>query len=150
MNSIANELQTLINQHLPLLAGLLNDELSFKAAPGKWSKKEIIGHLIDSAENNIRRFVVSRYEETPLIVYNQDKWVLINNYQNWPSPELINLWYLLNKQIVFVLQNTSNEAAQRSCRTSETHTIEWLATDYIKHLRHHLHQVLQLEAVAYP
>lgn len=150
MKSVAGELEALINQYLPLLNGLSIDELAFKPSPVKWSKKEIIGHLIDSAQNNIRRFIVSQYEETPTISYNQDKWVSINNYQNSETPELINLWYLLNKQIVCILLNTSYEMAQRKSQTNEAYTIEWLAKDYIKHLKHHIHQVLNLEPVAYP
>jgi hypothetical protein len=150
MKQIASELETLINQHLAALHSLSGNEFSFRPLPGKWSKKEIIGHLIDSAESNIRRFVTAQYEENPTIVYNQDKWVAIANYQQWNTGDLINLWYLLNKQICEILKNTSMETAQRTCMTHELHSIEWLAIDYIKHLRHHIHQVLELEPVPYP
>jgi hypothetical protein len=150
MKPIATELQTLIDLYLPLVSGLAYDELDFKPSPAKWSKKEIIGHLIDSAQNNLRRFIVSQYEETPAISYDQDKWVSINDYQRSETADLINLWYLLNKQIVFVLRNTLEEMAKRTCKTKEIYTIEWLAKDYIKHLKHHIHQVIDLEPVAYP
>ncbi|MEO6611881.1 MAG: hypothetical protein ABIT05_09930 [Chitinophagaceae bacterium] len=93
---------------------------------------------------------MAQYEETPLIVYNQDKWVAIANYQHWDTAEIIGLWYLLNKQIVEIWKNTPAEMAGRTCQTQEIHTIEWLAVDYIKHLRHHVHQVLELEYVPYP
>ena len=109
-----------------------------------------MGHLIDSAQSNIRRFVMAQYEETPHIVYNQDKWVRIANYQQWETIDLIRLWYLLNKQVGEILKNTSPETAKRTCQTQELHTIEWLAKDYIMHLRHHLHVVLELETVDYP
>jgi hypothetical protein len=59
--------------------------------------------------NNIRRFIVAQYEDNPLIKYNQDKWVVINNYQHTDSSFLIQLWYLLNKQIIGILQNTTAE-----------------------------------------
>lgn len=121
-----------------------------KPSPVKWSKKEIIGHLIDSAHSNARRFVVAQYEDNPEIIYNQDKWVAICNYQQWDSLSLIRLWCLLNWQICEILKNMPAEAAQRSCMTQELHTLEWLANDYIKHLKHHLHQVLGLEPVSYP
>ena len=74
----------------------------------------------------------------------------IAGYQQWNPNELIDLWYLLNRQICEVLKNTSPETAQRQCMTEELHTIEWLAKDYIKHLEHHMHQVLELGPVAYP
>mgnify|MGYP001584903545 FL=1 len=85
-----------------------------------------------------------------MIVYNQEKWVTIVGYQQWSTNDLIDLWYLLNRQICEILKNTSSETAQRQCRAPELHTIEWLAQDYIKHLKHHLHQVLELEPVTYP
>lgn len=150
MKEKAAELGNLLNEYKPLLLSIPESELTKKSSPEKWSKKEIIGHLIDSAQSNLRRFVVAQYEETPFIVYNQDKWVAIANYQQWNSKELIELWYLINKHICAVLSNTSIETAQRICQTQELHTIEWLANDYIKHLKHHLHQALQLEPVVYP
>jgi hypothetical protein len=150
MISIASELEVLIQQHLPHLYAVTEEEMIYKPSPSKWSKKEIIGHLVDSAQNNARRFIVAQYEDQPTIIYDQDKWVAISGYQQYDTAELINLWYLLNKHIVAILKNTSSQMAERTSFTREPHTIEWLAVDYIKHLKHHIHQVLGLEAVAYP
>ena len=150
MKAIALELESIINEHKTALHSLPEEKMVYKASLLKWSRKEIIGHLIDSAQSNIRRFIVAQYEEDPFIVYNQDKWVSIVNYQHWDTADIIDLWYLLNKQIVAILKNTTAETAQRTCQTQELHTIEWLATDYAKHLRHHVHQVLELEPVPYP
>ena len=150
MQTTANQLKAFIDHHVEALKLLPESDMVVKSAPGKWSKKEIIGHLIDSAQSNIRRFVVAQYEDSPTIVYNQDKWVTIVNYQQWNTNDLVNLWYLLNIQAAEILKNTSLEMAQRKCQTQELHSIEWLAVDYIKHLRHHIHQVLNLEPAAYP
>jgi len=148
--TIALTLDTIIDHYLHQLNDLSDTDSSHKPSPAKWSRKEIIGHLIDSAQTNIRRFITAQYEENPSISYNQDKWVSINNYQHLPLEHVIELWYLLNKQIVYILKNTSDETGQRTSKTNETHTIEWLAQDYIKHLKHHIHQVPNLEPVAYP
>ena len=150
MITIATELETLISEYLPQLNSMAESEFSLKLSSLKWSKKEVTGHLIDSAQNNIRRFILAQYEENPIIIYNQDKWVAINNFQEWATKDLIQLWYLLNRQIVMILKNISTEISQRICQTNTSYTIEWLATDYIKHLKHHMHQVLNLEAIAYP
>lgn len=150
MNTIANELESFIEQYKAALLMVPEEKLLHKPSPLKWSKKEMIGHLIDSAHSNIRRFVVAQYEDNPTIVYNQEKWVAISNYQQWNCYQLISLWYLLNKQVVEILKNTSGEIAGRICFTNESHTLEWLASDYIRHLRHHIHQVLDLSLVAYP
>lgn len=147
MHSIAAELEVLTNDYLLQLNVTSEEQFSQKPSPEKWSKKEIIGHLIDSAQNNIRRFVAAQYEDNPSITYNQDKWVAISNYQQMDSSLIIQLWYLLNKQIISILENTTADKAQLTCNG---HTIEWLAADYIKHMKHHIHYALRLEPVAYP
>jgi len=150
MQNTASELKATIDEYLQQLIKLNEKKSSIKPLPNKWSKKEIIGHLIDSAQNNIRRFVVAQYEDNPEIKYRQDEWVRINNYQSYPLINLIDLWYLLNKQIIFILSSSSEKALQRTCKTDALHSIDWLAQDYIRHMKHHLHQILDLSPVAYP
>jgi DinB family protein len=149
MQTAAFELEALIDQHIATLRAMLKDKIEYKPSPAKWSKKEILGHMVDSAQNNIRRFIVAQYENNPTITYRQDDWVAISHYQDYDQDDLVNLWYLLNKHIVVLLKNLSQQALQRNCQTEALHTIDWLATDYVRHLRHHLHQVLDLEPVAY-
>ena len=150
MKAIASELNKIIEDHLSALRSVSLEEFHFKPSPAKWSKKEILGHLVDSAQNNIRRFIVAQYDERPKIVYNQDKWVAITNYQQYQLTDLINLWYQLNKHICQVLIFMPIETSKRQVQTEELHDLRLLAEDYIKHLLHHLHQVLDLEPVAYP
>jgi hypothetical protein len=150
MESIVSELTAVVEKHLSALRSITADEFNFKSSPSKWSKKEILGHLIDSAQNNIRRFIVAQYEEKPKITYNQDKWVAIADYLHYNLPDLIQLWWLLNKHICHALKNMPAEMTERESQTEELHTVKWLAQDYIKHLKHHLHQILNLEPVPYP
>jgi len=149
MNSVTKELRIIIADYSARMRAIAKDEFIDKPYPNKWSKIEILGHLVDSAQNNIRRFIVSQYETSPFIIYNQDKWVAIADYQHASVNDMIDLWTLLNKQICNILDNTPPDAAKRTCETNNgnLYTIEWLAEDYIKHLLHHLHQLLQLEAV---
>ncbi len=150
MKKIAAELSALIDHHRSELLSIDPEKMQIKPAPGKWSKKEIIGHMIDSAESNIRRFIVSQYEDNPKIVYAQDTWVKASGYQQWNEEELVDLWYGLNRQLCQVLNNMPPGMAGRQCLTEALHTLEWLAADYVKHLKHHLHQVLDLEPIPYP
>ena len=117
MQTTATRLQAIIDEYLPLLKSLPENKMALKPLPTKWSKKEIIGHLIDSAQNNIRRFIVAQYEDTPAIVYDQDRWVTIGRYQDTNTTDIIDLWYLLNKQIVNIVGNTPEEMKLRQCRT---------------------------------
>ena len=148
-NTIA-ELEQLIKEYVPLMKNISEEAMLVKPASGKWSKKEIIGHLIDSALTNSRRFIVAQYEEAPKIVYAQVEWVIASAYQSYDTGELIQLWALLNKHICHILENTPEHLWQRTCMTQQLHTLEWLAADYVKHLKHHMHVVLDREPVAYP
>lgn len=150
MKQAASLLRQITEEYLPSLHRIGEKDWVNKPAPDKWSKKEILGHLVDSAQNNIRRFINAQYEEKPSIRYNQDQWVAINHYQDWEPGDIITLWYLLNKQLCHIMNHTPESLYDRSCQTEAPHTIQWLAADYIKHLQHHLHAVLNLEPVAYP
>lgn len=150
MKQIIDQLRSIITEYKPLLEQLNEEELCAKPVPGKWSKKEIIGHLVDSAQSNTRRFVMGQYEDKPYIVYAQDEWVRIADYQNYPTKDLIEFWSLLNKHIACILENIPPGVEERLCQTQELHSIKWLAADYNKHLLHHLHYVLGLETIAYP
>jgi hypothetical protein len=150
MNNHILSLEKIISDYAPSLKQLKENIASQRTDAGKWSKKEIIGHLIDSAQNNIRRFIVAQYEDKPLVVYAQDHWVTAADYQNYPLPDLIYLWVLLNKHMIRILQNIPPEMQEKEVHSEELHSIEWLAADYIPHLLHHLHQVLDMEEVPYP
>ncbi len=150
MEKTIKQLQSIIDSFSIQLQCIHEDKWRQKPNPSKWSKKEIIGHLVDSAQNNICRFVVAQYQENPKILYEQDRWVAAANYQNYLTVDLINLWILINKHICMILKNIPSDVAERLSETSEPRTIKWLASDYNKHLLHHLHQLLDLEPIAYP
>ena len=149
MKQIAIQLEELVNEYTPLMKAISPDNMNYKPALNKWSKKEIIGHLVDSALTNSRRFVVAQYEEAPHIVYAQDEWVIASAYQDYNSDDLIQLWVLINKHICKILTKMPEHLWNRTCMTKELHTLEWLAEDYIKHLKHHMHVVLDREPYTY-
>jgi hypothetical protein len=150
MQTIIAELEKIITDYTAQLTQPGEEYFADKPSPVKWSGKECLGHLIDSAQNNIRRFVVAQYEDKPFIIYEQEKWVEASDYQNYPLKDLIDLWVLLNRHIVIILKKMPEEDLNREVQTQDLHSIKWLAADYNKHLLHHLHQVLHLEPVAYP
>jgi hypothetical protein len=153
MKLLAIELRHIIPNYEEKLKGINEIDFDLKPAPDKWSKKEELGHLIDSAHNNLRRFIVAQYELNPKIIYHQNEWVMAANYQQQQPAELIVLWTLLNNQICEVLKLMPDDDDERMCDAGtdgvELHSLKWLAEDYIKHLKHHLHHILELDTVPY-
>jgi DinB superfamily len=146
MKKITTELQEIITAFAVKIKAINTNEFNVKPNPNKWSKKEVLCHLIDSAHNNLRRFVVGQYEHEPNIVYEQDFWVSANDYQNMPDADAIALWKLLNERVIAVLIKMPVENYDRTCNTGKInpsiHTVQWLASDYVKHLKHHLNQII--------
>ena len=116
-----------------------------KPAPGKWSKQEILGHLIDSAINNLKRFTDAQCFPQPykVIRYSQDDLVILNRYQLLPLEHLLPLWIALNQQIVYVVSNIPDDKLAYTIITpsGDSKTLEWLAIDYVEHMEHHLGQI---------
>src|SRR5438045_3585619 len=98
MKNTATNLRNIINEYGEKLKHFSEEEFSSKPNINKWSRKEELGHLVDSAHNNLRRFIVGQYETNPKIIYEQNVWVRVSGYSNQPSSQLIELWILLNTQ----------------------------------------------------
>ena len=147
MEKTIKELRQIVSEFSKKFDEFSEEELSIRRAPEKWSRKEVIGHLIDSAQNNLRRFICGQYEnEPPKIVYTQDFWVAANDYNKMERGDIIALWKLINERICAVLQNMPVENYNRNCNTGkdtvELHSLQWLAQDYNKHMKHHINQVI--------
>jgi hypothetical protein len=146
MKEITEELTHIVETFSIHFAQIPDTALSAKPNSAKWSKQEVIGHLIDSAQNNLRRFIVGQYDDQPNIVYNQDFWVQANGYQQTKKEDVIALWRLMNLQIATVLKNMPQANYTRNVNTGkatpELHPLAWLASDYVKHMKHHINQVI--------
>lgn len=116
-----------------------------KSSPEKWSKKEILGHLVDSALNNLQRLIRVQYEPGVKIVYNQNNWVQIQNYQELDKESVVELWHAMNLQFIRIIKDFPPEKLNLEIDTgkvqTEFHTAEFLITDYLSHMEHHLRQI---------
>ncbi|MFN8341035.1 MAG: DinB family protein [Cyclobacteriaceae bacterium] len=147
MHAVSTELRPLVEAFARRLSALPEPAFSVSRAPGKWSQKEVIGHLVDSAQNNIRRMIVGQYEQSPpRIVYRQEEWVRASDWQAMPGKEVIELWRLLNLQFCQILDQMPTSTLNLLCDTGQSepklHSLDWIARDYVRHLKHHLNQVL--------
>lgn len=123
-----------------------DDEASTSPAPGKWSKKDILGHLIDSACNNHSRFVRSAFEPEPitLVKYAQDDWVSIQNYTGENTADIVALWKAYNQHILNILSVFPEDKLSVKWNIAgDEYTTEWLIIDYVDHMDHHLNQIFK-------
>ena len=144
MESLISRMEFLLVSTINALENLPEEELLFKPSPDKWSKKEILGHLIDSAINNLQRFTEITFEDKPYRIrnYKQDELVKANNYQKAALPDLVMLWFFLNNRIISLIKNQSASTLQYQViiDDNEIKTLDWLIRDYVAHLEHHLKQ----------
>ncbi|RSK50940.1 DinB family protein [Hymenobacter rigui] len=137
------ELLNLLNEELPALSV---EELTVPTAPGRWSRQEVLGHLIDSAANNHRRFVLALTRPEPLVIvpYDQEDWVRCADYQHTPAANLLALWTTYNQQLMRLISRIPAEAHQYRCEFENGYsvTLGWLIEDYAVHMEHHVQQIL--------
>jgi hypothetical protein len=152
----ARRLVETVDRAAPVLAAMVDMDSAVRPAAGKWSPREIIGHLIDSASNNHQRFVRMR-ERDDLVVdgYAQDEWVAAQRYQDAPWLELVALWRLYNRHLARLMSATPpadrdrprarHNLDQRAfilVPAGQPTTLGYLMSDYVDHLDHHLRQIL--------
>ncbi|MGB5289296.1 MAG: DinB family protein [Ignavibacteriaceae bacterium] len=148
------EFQKVINrlqEHIDLAASEFlkypEGELRRKPAPGKWSRKELLGHLIDSAANNHHRFIKIQFMPQPFFVegYAQNDWVRIQNYNEKDTEQLVELWKVYNEHILFIMQNTPEENLKIKITAEDpfenADTLFLLMKDYVDHMDHHFKQI---------
>ena len=145
MKDISEELKDLIDDSYREFALLSEEEASERGGPDKWSRKEILGHLIDSAANNHQRFVRAQFvSELRLPGYQQEEWVKSQGYQGEPWATILQLWRAYNLHLVHVIGQIPAGALKKPCLIGENEpvTLEFIVTDYLRHLRHHVNQIL--------
>jgi len=144
MRQVQEELQQLVAQVPKQLALIPDSEAERRPAPGKWSKKEILGHLIDSAFNNHQRFVRAQLtERLSFPAYAQNAWIQAQKYQEESWPALITLWTSLNAHLAHLIARIPEGKLGNLCSIGdgEPVTLSFLVTDYLAHLEHHLEQI---------
>ena len=142
----SDELRDIVASATPRLEQMVDADVTARRAPGKWSKKEILGHLTDSAANNHHRFVRAQLvDELDFPSYEQARWVERQDYANADWREQLTLWRAYNLHLARIIERIPPAALTRQCRIGDegVMTLGELVVGYLTHVRHHLRQLLQ-------
>ena len=144
MKELAGQVQAEVERAAERFRTWSETDVTRTRGDGKWVRKEILGHLIDSALNNHQRFV-----RAPLASayvgpgYEQQAWVRANGYRERSWRELVELWVAANRHVAAVMERVPAAALQTPCTIGEGKpvTLEFVMQDYLVHMRHHLRQI---------
>lgn len=145
MSQAADRLARILAATPQRLADISEADASATPSPGHWSKKQVLGHLIDSAANNHQRFVRAQLAATyegPS--YEQEKWVAAQAYGTESWPDLVNLWLLYNRHLLHIVRTMPQGPLNVPCAIGDSAPVPLseVISSYVDHMEHHLAQIL--------
>ena len=151
---LAHSLQQAVDREFLQLRSVSERDAGVKPGPTVWSKKEELGHLIDSATNNHVRFVRAVLEpEFHGLGYEQEGWVRTHGYNEMPWTEIVDFWQRYNYFLAGVIRRIPANNLPKRCVVGESEpvTLQFLIEDYTLHMQHHLDHILKREKITqYP
>lgn len=155
MKDFIDEFISVVENAAKQLNSISSVDSGLKNSTLKWSKKETLGHLIDSSINNTTRIVLGQFQEELIFQgYDQDDWVRVQNYQVQDWQFLIELWRLSNLHLIQIVKeippnilkkehliHNFDKILFKEYTQNKSATLEMLIKDYLIHLKHHLNQI---------
>jgi hypothetical protein len=149
MREVAEHLRSVVELVTPRLRSLSQNDVTCNPYPPKWSKIQVLGHLIDSACNNQMKFVLAMERpHTRVAGYAQNHWVDAQRYQHADWSHLVELWRLFNLHLAHVIKHAPLDALEHTLTITGPQgdagpfTLAFVMADYVEHMKHHLLQIL--------
>ena len=152
---LSQDLLNAVSNETPKLAVITESDAQTRPGGGHgWSRKQELGHLIDSATNNRVRFASAALANSFIgPTYDGIGWVELGGYRTMPWNTVLSLWTDLNRALVTLIANIPDEKLTTSCQVADAPavTLAFLIEDYILHMQHHLDHLLGREvSTSYP
>ena len=144
MTTVARHLRDVIEGARPSLEAITERQAAEQAVPDKWSLKQILGHLIDSAANNHQRIVrMQERDDIGRFSYAQGHWVAAQHYQEEPWQFIVQFWYAYNTHLVHVIEHVDPACLDHRCDMdyAKPASLRFVMEDYVRHVEHHLRQI---------
>lgn len=145
MITAATRLEKILKDVPKKLKKITEKQSSERTLIGKWSHKETIGHLIDSAANNHQGFVRMQIDNNlHLPQYKQNEWVDVQHYNDRKWVDIIELWRQYNLHLLHILNSMDEFKLSNEAQFPENITLrlQFIIDDYIDHMENHLKQVI--------
>ena len=135
MSHYAKQLRQVVLTSAVVFRNLSEEDISLKHSETKWSKKEILGHLIDSCNvNHVRIAQAQSRDNLVFDGYDQDLWVKLNGYQERKSYEVLNTWICVNHHLSLLVEKIS---AGQMARSHDNHNFHEIAMNPIQKAKKH-------------
>jgi uncharacterized damage-inducible protein DinB len=144
MKELSGSLLHMVEVAEPRLRAISEMESEKPILSGGWSRKQVIGHLIDSASNNHQRFVRAALQTSlEFPGYDQNGNVHVQAVQQADWDVLVDLWSAYNRYLAHVISELPSSKLETLCRigSEDAVTLDYLVKDYLTHLTHHLGQM---------
>jgi DinB superfamily len=144
MKELSENLLAVVDAAEARLRSISSEQSGRPLRPGGWSAKQVMGHLIDSASNNHQRFVRAALQSSlEFPGYDQDGNVRVEVPDKADWFVLVTLWAAYNRYLAHIIAHLPASKLDTACRISggDPVTLRFLASDYLRHLRHHLGQI---------
>lgn len=144
MKTVSSRIRQMVAAAKPALLTTPPESARAKPGPDRWSKQEMLGHLIDSAANNHQRFVrgaLNIAEDFP--PYQQVQWVETQRYNDADWVQLVELFVHYNLHLSRIIEELPPNVLEHRCGIGkeETVTLRFVIEDYLRHLQHHLERL---------
>lgn len=150
--NISEEIKQLVLKWEVKLNSLSEEQITVPKNSQNRNIKQIVGHMTDSASNNIHRVVHLQYRESPVdfpnyaTFGNNDKWIAIQNYENEKWTELVQLWKYLHLHFCHVIQNIKTRRLETEWLAGKDIkiTLKEMVEDFPRHFKLHIFEIEEL------